>query len=1433
MKKIRYGITFGIALVCAMLFIACDNLTDTLEIQKPVENGYGRVSISFTEKEGKTQQDTLRQMVTPTGARSVLPSIAFDKYVYTFTKVGETTGVVKTPDENGFFIMEVGNYTIAVQAYVGTDETYTLVASGVSPQFSVSSGSNAQVLVPLSRVTTTTEGQFNYNITYPVGADAVITMKKYPEMTDVPLNPVITTSSQAQMREVKIEMYDANSDGWDGNGALIINVNGVQIANNVKVQSGSTNTYTFNVSQNDIVQLYWVAGTYQTENSFIVYYADTPPSPAFTTSNNNSWSGSNALIYKLRGTMDNISGGTLLGSFTVIGSSTNTVQGNGKTQTLQLDAGSYLFTVLVSKDGLYAGLSEAVHINSLLTTVYTKNFSDSDFVTAKIPLSNDYTVSGTGTVIYDGNPKVVSITPKTSASQGEITVYYTGTGATTYEKSTVAPINLGTYIVTFDVTAATGFATAVGLPAGILNIENPTPVIGDYNISGIGTFTYDGTERTVSVTPKANVNVSSGKVTILYNGVATTPVNAGTYSVKLYVEAAPGWNATKDLLDVGNIVINKATGLAVSAPTSSSITGNSITVNAVTEPSNGQTVEYARSTSTTAPTTGYQDSTTFSSLSASTSYYIYARTKENTNYNAGTAARSSAITTLHTLNSVTANGSTSSRTTTLTFTFSGNPGTINASNITLSGDASIANNATISSPTTTTRTLPITPTGTNTIGSVTVTFNATGVETKSITVTIYNPITEGLYAKAPPVLGSDTPINLSSTSGTNIIDQAFNYINSNAGTYTLMLDTDLNIAGHSTAEITNTSATRHLKVTNAKLTIIGIDTERKISVTQGSGYGLFAVGRSGYTGIELTIGNNITLVGTTSYASGNPAIQVQNGAVFTMKDNASLSGNNYSNAMDVNSSTFKIQDNAKITSHGVNGSGISTITMSSSASIVGGITGNSSSNITLIMQDNASVNGGVSVYGSNITMSDNSTITGAVDIYSNSTFNMKNDSSVSNSSGDGVSIGNNSKFTMQNNAKVFNNGDNGVYVSGSGSEFTMSGDSSVFGNKRGVNIYNGGSFTMQDNASIYNNTNTSTGGGVYVYSGYGATTTTFTMKNNTSVYGNTSSNGGGIYVEGYNSSYRSSFTMQDSASVSGNTATNTGTTSGGGGVYVTNYGTFEMKGGLIWGNKATGASSNGGGVYVYNNGTFTMSGGKVYGTDETTTTLRNTTAGSGASLYVNSSGSAKFLSNNSDITTPGTGRDTTVTVGTAPIVNVTVTYNINGGTGTTPTAQTVSAGSSITLNNASGLTKTGYTFIGWSTSSSDSPFEGTLYNAGSSYTPISDMTLYAKWVIVLTAGTWKDGSITTSSGSQWFRFTATATTQYIHVSFNTLTDLYVQVYDSSGTTVGAQTNLYSSTKSISRTLTSGQVYYVKVWPYGSNSGTYRIAFNTSSTAPTQ
>lgn len=68
----------------------------------------------------------------------------------------------------------------------------------------------------------------------------------------------------------------------------------------------------------------------------------------------------------------------------------------------------------------------------------------------------------------------------------------------------------------------------------------------------------------------------------------------------------------------------------------------------------------------------------------------------------------------------------------------------------------------------------------------------------------------------------------------------------------------------------------------------------------------------------------------------------------------------------------------------------------------------------------------------------------------------------------------------------------------------------------------------------------------------------------------------------------------------------------------------------------------------------------------------------------------------------------------------TVTYNANGGS-STPSSQTKWYGTALTL--ASAISRTGYTFQGWATSSTG----GVSYKAGASYTTNASVTLYAVW----------------------------------------------------------------------------------------------------------
>ena len=165
------------------------------------------------------------------------------------------------------------------------------------------------------------------------------------------------------------------------------------------------------------------------------------------------------------------------------------------------------------------------------------------------PTAADFTISGTGTFTYDGNPKTVIVTAKDGKTKGKITVKYDG--------KTTAPSAVGKYPVTFDVAAASGWNAATGLSAGTLTINaaiqgNRTPTAADYDIGNLTQTA--GSVTAVTVTPKEGK--STGAVTIFYNGSTTLPTTVGTYAVTFNVAAVTNWNPATGLsagnLDIGS-----------------------------------------------------------------------------------------------------------------------------------------------------------------------------------------------------------------------------------------------------------------------------------------------------------------------------------------------------------------------------------------------------------------------------------------------------------------------------------------------------------------------------------------------------------------------------------------------------------------------------------------------------------------------------------------------------------------------------------------------------------------------------------------------------------------------------------------------------------------------------------------------------------------
>jgi uncharacterized repeat protein (TIGR02543 family) len=114
------------------------------------------------------------------------------------------------------------------------------------------------------------------------------------------------------------------------------------------------------------------------------------------------------------------------------------------------------------------------------------------------------------------------------------------------------------------------------------------------------------------------------------------------------------------------------------------------------------------------------------------------------------------------------------------------------------------------------------------------------------------------------------------------------------------------------------------------------------------------------------------------------------------------------------------------------------------------------------------------------------------------------------------------------------------------------------------------------------------------------------------------------------------------------------------------------------------------------------------------------------------------------------GSSTTYSVAvTRAGASYTITYNANSATsGSVPSNGTYTAGGGATTvaANSGNLTRDGYTFVGWNSSSLGT---GTSYTAGSStYSTSSDITLYAHWTAnTLTVSFNSDGGTSVSNGS--------------------------------------------------------------------------------------
>jgi uncharacterized repeat protein (TIGR02543 family) len=145
-------------------------------------------------------------------------------------------------------------------------------------------------------------------------------------------------------------------------------------------------------------------------------------------------------------------------------------------------------------------------------------------------------------------------------------------------------------------------------------------------------------------------------------------------------------------------------------------------------------------------------------------------------------------------------------------------------------------------------------------------------------------------------------------------------------------------------------------------------------------------------------------------------------------------------------------------------------------------------------------------------------------------------------------------------------------------------------------------------------------------------------------------------------------------------------------------GTFTKTGGTITGYADDPANGN---VVKDSSGNILSNYGHAVYASYYATRRKETTAGPDANLYY--SGSSYSYSGAWDYT---------------------VTFYANSGDGTPPDALT---GTTITLPDGSGLSRSGYTFGGWTDN-----YDSANYQPGDSFTPSGDTDLYARWNVIPT-----------------------------------------------------------------------------------------------------
>ena len=271
-------------------------------------------------------------------------------------------------------------------------------------------------------------------------------------------------------------------------------------------------------------------------------------------------------------------------------------------------------------EGTITIIATFTHTDKELDTIaFTDSAPHRTYGTAPFAITVSNSGQGSGDITYSsGHPDIATV----NATTGQVTIIKVGECTITATKAAD------------DVYEGTTANYALHIDPLQLTIGAPT---------GTTTKTYDGTTTATGITAGSLTNkVGNDNVTVTVASATYNSADVASASSITVVYSISGNDAGNYIKPVDSVItdgvsITKAAGQTPSEVlTTAAITHNSITINAVSAPSTGQTVEYAIATTNEAPESGWQNGTTFSGLNGNKNYYVFARAKGNGNYTDGT-----------------------------------------------------------------------------------------------------------------------------------------------------------------------------------------------------------------------------------------------------------------------------------------------------------------------------------------------------------------------------------------------------------------------------------------------------------------------------------------------------------------------------------------------------------------------------------------------------------------------------------------------------------------------------------------------------------------------------------------------------------------------------------------------------------------------------